>query len=432
MSIIYNVAKDEYIQKVDCAEIQGVVSTASVPITLLDTDVEFIKAPDNICVEKGDTIPYTLTLKNTSDVTLTKIEMIDVLPVGISLVPGTLKVNGGSFVGDIQTGITLTNKLLPGGQLVVSFSGLVETIPPTTYYNTASATYYYQVSSTSGQRSSTVKSNTVLAKATPCNCTASLVATKTANVTQVQKGDAIIYQITIKNTGSQTVANLSLIDLLDTNLRLSPNSITIDGAPVTGSLRNLPIGNLPAGASTTIAFMAIVVGGCPGSTILNQASILCTNSNCSTNTLQTNQVSISVVKGGGKPCPPDPPDPPCPPEPPYPPCPDKECKIERVITPIYLPNYMNCIKQITDISGFIKSVKTVSYGCYTKLLVTYVVKVEYMNSCGLYYTYQQCEEVYLDVTQCGPNISVEIQSIEEPCTIESRYIEVITNMKICM
>lgn len=703
MSIIYNVAKDAYIQKVDCAEIQGVVTTdPPVQITILNTQVAFTKAPDNIFVEKGEIIPYTLTFKNTSDVTLTKIEMIDVLPKGIELVPDTLKVNGSSIVGDIQTGITLSNKLLPGGQVVVSFSGIVSSVPPTTYYNTASATYYYQLNATTGQKSQTVQSNTVLAKAiqgilfvtkttdksevqkknqiiytitivnegnvpatdliltdylppqvrytpntftlngtlisnvdlvagvplgnlavgatdivqltvdiiddrdpivsnrgniqyfyvkdpnhppvpnntnsnlavvvvhrpeititksTPTtttsqgetvtytlvventgtlavtngiitdvlpqgmtvvpgsitvdgvattgdiikglnigsiavgakvtvifkalvnsvppttftnrasiaysyvlngaplvssavsndvvitagqqppsgHCTDSLTATMSANKTQVQRGDHIVYQVVIKNTGSQTVSSLVLNNPLSANLMLVPNSITLNGAPVQGNLTNLAIGDLLAGGTVTISFAATVVGGCPGTMIASQASVQCTNANCTgsqcINTLQTNQVNV-IVMGNHPPCPPEPcPPEPCPPEPcppsPCPPYPDRECRIEGVITPIYLPNYMHCIDQITGITGFVKNVKPVSYGYYTKLLVTYVLKLEYINASGLYYTYQQCEEVYIDKCKYNSNTVVEIESIEQPYVVDNRCVEVIVNLSIC-
>ncbi|MEG2840579.1 MAG: hypothetical protein RR886_04440 [Cellulosilyticaceae bacterium] len=716
MSIIHNVAKDEYIQTVDCAEIQGVVSTDPVVITIINNQIEFIKTPDNIFVEQGETIPYTLTLKNTSDLTLTKIEVIDILPAGIVLVPNTLKVNGNSVEGDIQTGITISNKLLPGGQLIISFSGIVDLIPPTTYYNTASATYYYQVNSTTGQRSNTIKSNTVLAKAIqgilfvtktadrkeaqmqdqivytiaitnegnveatdlimtdtlpphvayvpntftlngvvksnvdlvagvplgnlavgatdivqmtvnviddsvsivnnrgniqynyvknpnhpPINnntdsnfavvvihkpivsitkstpntttaqgekvaytlvventgtlsisnvvvtdvlpqgmslvpnsttingalaqgnivtglnigtigvggkttvgftalvntvppttfintasanfnyvlngvpstgsivsnavtttaqssgggCAQSLTAMMIANKTQAQKGDYVTYQIMIKNTGSQTVSGVIVNDSLDEDLMLVPRSITIDGAPVQGCLEHLVIGDLPAGAITTVGFTAMIVGGCPGSTIPNQATIQCNNGNCNMSNLQTNLVNVTLKKG----CSPNPPCPcPCPSKPscqgescqiepcqvePYPtePCPTEPCpiepypnndyRIERVITPVYLPNYMHCIEKISGITGFIKSVKPVSCGYYTKLLVVYAIKIEYTNSSGLCYTYQQCEEVYLEKCKNNGNIVVEIDSVEPPYAVDNRYIEVIINMRIC-
>lgn len=690
MNKIYNVATVNYMQQTECAQIQGTAKSDPALITVLNNSVEFIKAPDNIYVEKGDTIPYTLTLKNTGDITINKIEIIDVLPQGITLVPDSLKVNGTPTTGDIQSGILIDNKLLPGGQLIVSFSGKVSEIPPNVYNNKATAKYYYQVGNNTTQRSTTIISNTVVANAVkamlevsksadrieaqledeiiytikitnegnvsandmiltddlppqvryvpntfkvdgiakpgvidlaagvsignlepgkimtvqfttkviensvpvvvnkgnirytytkdpnnpPVNnntgsnitpviihkaslsiskeashttvskgdvvtytlivrntatvpainvtvidlippgmtlvpdsltvngtnrtgnlatgvnigtvnvgaqstitfkvtvtsvppttfnnsatakfeyvvnginytgnsksnlviitaqgretgCAEALTAVKSVNKTQVQQGEIITYQILIKNISTQDVPNVTLSDILNPNLSLVHSSVTVNSMPAQGSLNNLMIGTIKAGGTAIVTFQAIVIGGCPGTSIDNYATIKCTNEYClngpcPTESLQTNGVSVYIVQG----CPPQPPcPPPCPPQPPC-----QKCRMERVITPIYLPNYMKCIDEITCIDGFVKSVKQISNGYCSKVLVIYIVKIEYTNECGLTYTYQQCEEVYLDIEHYNCDTVIEISSIESPCVIDRHYVEVIVNMKIC-
>lgn len=115
MNKIYNLVENYYTQNTTCASIEGMAKSNEPEINLFNTTVSFVKSPDNIFVEINEMIPYKLVFKNTGDVTISKLDIIDTLPDGIEFVPGSVKVNGTPVTESIESGITLTTPIIPGG-----------------------------------------------------------------------------------------------------------------------------------------------------------------------------------------------------------------------------------------------------------------------------------------------------------------------------
>ena len=91
-------------------------NTASVVIqancTELKTDLKLVKTANKTTVKKGDTLIYTLTLNNESDVDATEVKVADNLPTSLELVNATPQqgtfVNGVWDVGTVKARTTLT------------------------------------------------------------------------------------------------------------------------------------------------------------------------------------------------------------------------------------------------------------------------------------------------------------------------------------
>ena len=91
----------------------------------------------------GETVTYTVTLKNTCQSPLTNITFKDAIPDGLSFIPNSLLVNGEPFNANPNNGFALPD-IPGGGAATVIFSAIAEFVPdinPT--QNTAEIIYFY-------------------------------------------------------------------------------------------------------------------------------------------------------------------------------------------------------------------------------------------------------------------------------------------------
>lgn len=107
--------------------------------------------------------------------------------------------------------------------------------------------------------------------AQPSDPTTTLAVTKVANVKTVKAGDTVVYTITVTNTGETAAKNVTVTDVLDSNLNWMRAELNGTGiTPVSGVYH---IGELAVGMSATLTITAQVAANVePGTEIVNTAT----------------------------------------------------------------------------------------------------------------------------------------------------------------
>ncbi|NMH88454.1 PKD domain-containing protein [Flavivirga algicola] len=187
------------------------------------SDLELTKSVLSSSVNAGDVVTFTVAIFNNdasatnSDATGVTVE--DVLPLGYSLVPGTVS-NGGSFDLGTQT-ITWSNlSIVSGTTLNLTFDATVNGTG--SYVNTAQITASDNLDPDSDPSTdSSVDEDGDLDGDDDDEDTASvtiqssdLSIQKVANVTNVSIGDTVIFTLTVTNSGADTATNVSVSDQL--------------------------------------------------------------------------------------------------------------------------------------------------------------------------------------------------------------------------
>jgi|GEM_PF-3827036 len=237
----------------------------------------------------GDTVAYELILTNTGNTAATNVTLKDLLPAGITYVPGTamlynkntttsgVKIDdsiGGN--GYVFSNVDFGN---PNQQTIVFHAKLTNTCTGTqTLVNTAQAIWQNKVQA---QDTATV----IFA------CTRGLIIQKTLEVpgstTWVKDGgvvpesSVIRYQIIVTNNGNTTVNNPVLRDTLPTDVTYDNNSLRIDGEVMDAADQNaffnqgMLLTNFTPGMTKTITY-DVKVSDCPtlgDHTLINTAFV---------------------------------------------------------------------------------------------------------------------------------------------------------------
>jgi len=237
-------------------------------------------------VNAGDTLRYTIALRNRGATTLTGLGFSDTIPSGLIYVAASATASSGTPAVTGQavswTGIA---DLAPGASQTLRFDVTIGAIAG------ASQTFINQGTATSTQTGSvrTDSNSDPSDGAQPTSITA--VGTGTAspaldvqkrwslavdnlNVGVVDPGDTVQYTITVANTGARAAANVRLTDTpLPAQFTFVPGSLaTSIGAVVTETPIEVNIGALNPGQTATVTFRMTVNAGTSGQIASNQAN----------------------------------------------------------------------------------------------------------------------------------------------------------------
>ncbi|HDR7600094.1 DUF11 domain-containing protein [Bacillus mycoides] len=205
----------------------------------------------------GQTAFYTTSIANVGNTDATNIVFTDVLPSGLTFIPNTLTVDGILQPNaDPNTGVLLA-ALPPNEIYSIVFQVTVNSIPPINPApNTASTTYEFTVDPGNPPVSNTASSNTTLLQINNAN----IISTKTANLTFADVGNTITFTLNLPNTGNVAATDVTIIDILDSNLSFIPNSFTVNGQTIPNAdlSTGVNIGSINGGNTAIVTFQATV------------------------------------------------------------------------------------------------------------------------------------------------------------------------------
>lgn len=225
----------------------------------------------------GQPITYTTTLTNDQLTPMTNVTFSDDLAkLGLTLVPGSVTVNGvANSSADPQQGFSIPD-LPVGGSATVTFQAMANSVPPQNPIpNQAQLDYSFSPALGLPASQFTTLSD-------PTASTVSiypLKLTKTAP-TSISPGGTATYTLFVNNPGAQPVTNATLSDLLPAGLTYVDGTATINGvsaSPATGSSAtelNLTVPTVAPNGSTTITFQAKAdPNAATGATLNNTANL---------------------------------------------------------------------------------------------------------------------------------------------------------------
>ncbi|MCC2496832.1 DUF11 domain-containing protein, partial [Bacillus cereus] len=255
----------------------------------------------------GQTAFYTTSITNVGNTDATNIVFTDALPSGLTFVPNTLTVDGVLQPNaDPNTGVLLAT-LPPNEIYSIVFQVTVNNIPPSNPApNTASTTYEFTVDPVNPPVSSAATSNTTLLQIN----NATIISTKTANLTFADVGNTITFTLNLPNTGNVTATDVTIIDILDSNLSFVPNSFTANGQTIPNAdlSTGVNIGSINGGNTAIVTFQATVITLPTLNPISNSASItyhyvvdpsqppITTSNQSNTTTTQINSAILTAQK----------------------------------------------------------------------------------------------------------------------------------------
>ncbi len=212
--------------------------------------VSTVKTADVDFAAPGDIITYTLQLTNNGNVPANNVVITDQIPVGTTLVPGS--VTGAN--GNPPT-MTLPAPIAAGGSATVTFQVQVDQTPipnPNPLVNSATAAFNYTVDPANPNGAAgTSESNVV---STQVN--GAIVDTlKAVDKAFAEPGDVLTYTFTLTNSGNVPADNVIITDTIPAGTTFVPGSVTgAIGAPPVISL----IAPIPVGGAATVTFQVLV------------------------------------------------------------------------------------------------------------------------------------------------------------------------------
>ncbi|MCD7947392.1 MAG: DUF11 domain-containing protein [Oscillospiraceae bacterium] len=223
----------------------------------------------------GDTLTYTITLRNASTATAawTGIEITDVIPKYLSFVSGSVEEDGRAstnFSYNANTGtLTLYADSIGAGE-TKTFTFKV------TVQDGAQGMYLVNTAVVSSDDREDIQLPDTGVQVDSGDIAPYM--TKTASVSEAYAGDIFSYTVTVKNGIDATAAwqNVVLTDVLPDGVKLVSGSVTLNGQTVAygiaGQAIEVTIGTLSAGAEAVVSFEVRVLDSAIGTTITNVAT----------------------------------------------------------------------------------------------------------------------------------------------------------------
>lgn len=223
----------------------------------------------------GDTLTYTLSISNSGTADAINLIVTDLVPQGANFIANTVKINGNTQLGvDPALGINVGTIPISGSSTIV-FNATVVTLPWSgNLTNYAQLDYQYvDPTTTPNTVTATLDSSSVV---TTIN-TVLPGLTKTVDQTVLTgPGQILNYTLRINNGGNTTATNLVILDTIPDGTTFVPDSISIMGTPVAGTVAppgGFTFGNLPANSYTTLSFQVTVNSIPANNKIINQGLI---------------------------------------------------------------------------------------------------------------------------------------------------------------
>lgn len=265
--------------------------TASPRLVVTKQDTLRVDADSNGAPSPGDTIRYTMVVRNTGNQNASNVQLDDIPDANGPLLVGTVTRTQGTIVTGNTAGDTTVRAdigtIAAGTQESVTFDVRVASPLPAgvaRIANQAQVTSSNHPAVLSDDPDSLAGAD---ATETPITSSPVLVATKSVSLVVdadgnavPSPGDTLGYLVTIRNTGNGAATTVRLNDIPDANTTLVSGSVaTSQGFIYSGNGGTPPVqidvGTLLGGATATASFRVVVATPAPAgvTTVANQASV---------------------------------------------------------------------------------------------------------------------------------------------------------------
>jgi len=244
----------------------------------------------------GDTMSYTIKVKNTGNVNATAISVFDTIPSGITVLIATISHSGTLSSGIISFPAYAVAK---NDSVLLSYKAIIDT----SVQDQATITNRALVS---GHGTTKIVQSSFTATNSPQISISKSVDKPTANF-----GDTLTYTISYSNIGSGIAANVIVVDSTSQRTNYVSNSVMINNISqtdngndsvvfVNSALVKVKVGQVQKGASGTIKFKVKVAGTSAGTQIPNSVIVNFTNlSGTSLPSVSSNVVSTTISQVAG-------------------------------------------------------------------------------------------------------------------------------------
>ncbi len=222
-------------------------------ITKAETpNIVFVKETDKTTYNQGETIHFTVTLTNNSNIPAGSLKLYDNLDKSMTFVPNSVKVDGVISTDSVETGVDVGS--LPANfSRTVTFEALA-VIPTFDVPNIAVVTYDYLIGTQ--EYSEQVYSNIVKFNILEFTCP-TVTIKKQAITSETILGNTNTFLITVKNEGPTDIEKATLTDLLDDAYEYVESSLEIAGKAAQGDITKGIVIELPADKQEIIRFTAL-------------------------------------------------------------------------------------------------------------------------------------------------------------------------------
>ncbi|HRK72627.1 MAG TPA: DUF11 domain-containing protein, partial [Rhodothermales bacterium] len=240
-------------------------------------DMQIIKTVDKAAPTTGETVTFTVTVRNNGPNTATAVTVTDIFPGTTQLTLLQANVTRGTYnsgalphlwtLGDMVTGqtetLTLTARVVGSGSIVNTAAVNTTTTDPVSSNNSSSA------SVNAGNN-------------------ADISVAKTLDKLTANTSEVVTYTVTVRNNGPAQATGLTVRDLLPTGVQYL-NATATQGGYVSGS-GDWSIGTLPAGQAVVLQIAARVTS--TSGSITNTAIVTALNE---TDPVSSNNTSTAVL-----------------------------------------------------------------------------------------------------------------------------------------
>ncbi len=246
-------------------------ATATLTIGQPSLSVTKTSNPSGAPVSPGETITYTVAVRNGGTQVETNAKITDTL-TNATLVPGSVTLNGVAAADGIVNAGRPIGSLAVGATATIVYRAVVNANAVTSAQVTNSATAGGDQPCSGPTCIAASPANTVQP---PVLSAAKLIDGQSSE--SVLPGQTVTYSITVANTGAGPSINTIVTDVVPAGLAVVNGSIALNGASVTGATLSgqtvtVPAATILGGASAIVTFKAVV--GTTMGTASNTVSVM--------------------------------------------------------------------------------------------------------------------------------------------------------------
>ncbi|OCT12719.1 hypothetical protein A8709_28290 [Paenibacillus pectinilyticus] len=233
----------------------GTTLTNTVTTPVYQPQVSVTKSINSTNATVGDTLTYTLLVKNQGNIAVLP-TIVDTISPSTTFVAGSVTINGVSSPASNPALGIQPGSLAANATTTITFQVILVNLPsPPRLTNQATANYTYQPPDGRTLSGSVISNTTDIPASAP-----NLTSTKSVSQTYAAIGDLLTYSVDIKNTSPVQVSNVVLNDIVPTGATFQSGSVTVDGIakPSADPNAGFTIGSLGANVTTHVVFKALV------------------------------------------------------------------------------------------------------------------------------------------------------------------------------